>query len=105
MRQKQLRQMIELNNLKNLSSKQKSLLSEQNIRLNESKQLLDECSIEVKTYESLVQDGARRLVEFERRHKLLLGMLTKATKNVLDARRSLNEAKLQAKGGHAEASK
>jgi len=105
MRQKQLRQTIELNNLKNLSSKQKSLLSEQNARLNESKVLLEECSTEIETYESLVQDGEKRLNELERRRKLLLGMLTKATQNVLAARRNLNEARLCAKDCNAEAGK
>ncbi len=97
LRQKQLRQTIELNNLKNISSKQKTLLSEQKLRLNESKQLFDECSAEVERFEGLVEDGKKRLADFERRHRLLLGMLTKATKNVLDARRALREAKLHPK--------
>jgi len=105
LRQKQLRQTIELNNLKNLSSKQKTLLSEQNARLNESKVLLEECSTEIETYENLVQDGEKRLSELERRRKLLLGMLTKATQNVLAARRNLNEARLCAKDYNEEANK
>ncbi len=91
-RQQQLRQTIELNNLKNFASKQKSLLSEQKIRLKESMQLLDECSTEVKRYEGLVVEGRKRIADLDRRQKLLLGMLSKATKNVLDARRAFKEA-------------
>jgi hypothetical protein len=91
-RQQQLRQAIELNNLKNIASKQKSLLSEQKIRLKESIQLLDECSTEVKRYEGLVEDGGKRIADLDRRQRLLLGMLTKATKSVLDARRAFKEA-------------
>lgn len=91
-RQQQLRQTIELNNLKNIASKQKSLLSEQKIRLKESMQLLDECSTEVKRYEGLVEEGGKRIADLDRRQKLLLGMLSKATKNVLDARRAFKEA-------------
>jgi hypothetical protein len=91
-RQQQLRQTIELNNLKNIASKQKSLLSEQKIRLKESIQLLDECCTEVKRYEGLVEEGGKRIADLDRRQRLLVGMLTKATKSVLDARRAYKEA-------------
>ena len=99
MRQKQLRQTIELSNLKNFASQQKSLLSKQKSKLKESRQLWQECEVEVNMYESIVQDGEKRLTDLERRQKLLLGMLAKATRNVLDARRNLNEAKLAVSEG------
>ncbi len=56
-------------------------MSEQKIRLKESIQLLDECCTEVKRYEGLVEEGGKRIADLDRRQRLLVGMLTKATKN------------------------
>ena len=60
-----------------------------------------ECEVEVNMYESIVQDGKKQLTDLKHRQKLLLRMLAKATRNVLDARRNLNEVKLAVTEGSA----
>ena len=60
-----------------------------------------ECEVEVNMYESIVQDGEKQLTDLKHRQKLLLRMLAKATRNVLDARRNLNEVKLAVTEGSA----
>mmetsp|Transcript_59696 Transcript_59696/g.176867 ORF Transcript_59696/g.176867 Transcript_59696/m.176867 type:complete len:1217 (-) Transcript_59696:670-4320(-) len=89
--QKQIRQNKEVSDLRDMVNKQRRLLSQQGTKLSESATSLRRCEEGVAAEEGALEESERSLEELLRRRRILEGMVMKATRKLMNERRSRDE--------------